>query len=31
MLRAMTTTPMDATTIAPTIVSTTDLHRRYGE
>jgi len=25
------TTPMDAATIAPTIVSTTDLHRRYGE
>ena len=31
MLRAMTTTPTDAVTIAPTIVSTTDLHRRYGE
>src|SRR4051812_5889135 len=30
MLRPMTT-PQDDLTIAPTIVSTTDLHRRYGE
>ena len=27
----MTTAPLPAATIAPTIVSTTDLHRRYGD